>query len=171
MPHFRINPHPLARRIPVSETLFFDQLNVGDKWQSRGRTITETDVVQFATLTGDFDPLHMDAEFASKGPFGQRVAHGLLGISYMAGLNIDAPSVRTVAFISIKEWQFLKPIYFGDTVYSTAEILELRPSINRRGQVTWRRTMHNQRNEVVQTGIVDTLVALSPEYQSAPAPR
>ncbi len=155
----------------MSEPLYFDQLNIGASWRSRGRTITEADVLNFATLTGDFDPLHMDAEYASKGPFGQRVAHGLLGISYMAGLNIDAPAVHTVAFITIKEWQFLKPIYFGDTVYSTAEVLEKRPNINRRGQVTWRRTLHNQRDEVVQTGIVDTLVALSPDYQAAPAPR
>lgn len=155
----------------MSEPLYFEQLNIGASWRSRGRTITEADVLNFATLTGDFDPLHMDAEYASKGPFGQRVAHGLLGISYMAGLNIDAPAVRTVAFITIKEWQFLKPIYFGDTVYSTAEVLEKRPNINRRGQVTWRRTLHNQRDEVVQTGIVDTLVALSPNYQAAPAPR
>ena len=149
----------------MSEPLYFDQLKVGDNWRSRSRTITETDVMNFATLTGDFDPLHVDAEFAAKSPYGQRVAHGLLGISYLAGLNSNSPAVHTVAFISITEWQFLKPVFFGDTVYGYAEILELRPNINRRGQVTWRRTLFNQRDEAVQSGIVDTLVALSPDYQ------
>ena len=83
----------------MSDILYFDQLSVGDSWRSRGRTITETDVVNFAALTGDFEPLHVDAEYAATAPYGQRIAHGLLGLSYLAGLTLDSPAVRTVAFI------------------------------------------------------------------------
>ena len=139
-------------------------------WRSRGRTITETDVVNFAALTGDFEPLHVDAEYASTAPYGQRIAHGLLGLSYLAGLTLDSPAVRTVAFITIKEWRFLKPIFLGDTICVEVEVLELKPNINRRGQVIWRKTIINQREEIVQTGIHETLVALSPSPQSAATP-
>ena len=117
----------------------------------------------FASLTGDFDPLHVDAEFAHRGPYGQRVAHGLLGISFLAGLNYNCPPVHNVAFIAIREWQFMKPIYFGDTVYGYSEVMELKPYINRRGHVVWRRTLYNQREEAVQSGIVETLVPVAPE--------
>jgi 3-hydroxybutyryl-CoA dehydratase len=143
--------------------LYFDQLNIGDNWRSRGRTVTEADVMAFAGLTGDYDPLHVDAEFAGQSPYGERIAHGLLGISFLAGLNSNCPAVHTVSFIAIREWQFLKPIFFGDTVCGYAEIIDLKPNINRRGQVIWRRTLLNQRDEPVQSGIVDTLVALSPQ--------
>jgi len=153
----------------MNDQLYFDQLKIGDHWRSRGRTVTEAEVMAFAGLTGDYDPLHVDAEFARQSPYGERIAHGLLGISFLAGLNSNCPAVATVSFIAIREWQFLKPIFFGDTVYGYAEILDLKPNINRRGQVIWRRTLFNQRDEATQSGIVDTLVALSPQSSSSPS--
>ena len=147
----------------MTEPLYFDQLHIGDHWRSRGRTITEADVVAFASLTGDFDPLHMDEEYARNSPHGQRIAHGLLGLSYLAGLNFNCPSVHTVSFIGIREWRFLKPMFFGDTIYGEAEVTDLKPTIQRRGHVVWHRQLVNQRGEVVMGGIVDTLVALSPD--------
>ncbi len=142
--------------------LYFEQLNVGDTWVSRGRTVTEADVVSFACLTGDFDPLHVDHEFAARSPLGKPIAHGLLGLSLLAGLNYNCPAVHTLAFVSLREWKFRKPIFFGDTIHGTAEIVELRPHNPGSGLVVWKRRITNQRQEVVQMGVLDTIVACRP---------
>lgn len=77
----------------MTEPLHFGDLAVGDHWTSFGRTVTETDVVNFAGMTGDYDPLHVDHEFARQTPFGKPIAHGLLGLSLVAGLASQCPSV------------------------------------------------------------------------------
>ena len=145
----------------MSEPLYFEDLNVGGCWHSCARTITQADVTKFAGLTGDFDPLHMDHEFAQQTPFGKPVAHGLLGLSVVAGLGSTAPELRTVAFLGIRDWQFLRPIYFGDTVHVVNEVIEKRLAGRRRGRVSWKRQLINQNGEVVQAGIFETLVQLS----------
>jgi acyl dehydratase len=142
------------------QPLTFDDVAVGDTWTSPARTITETDVVQFACLTGDFNPLHVDREFARSTPFGQPIAHGLLGISYVAGLGSHSPRMATLSFLKILEWNFLQPIFFGDTVHVETEILAMEPKARgRRGEVTWKRSLVNQRGEIVQEGRTLTLVA------------
>ncbi len=141
--------------------LYFDQMQVGDRWQSRGRTVTETDVVSFACLTGDHDPLHVDHQFARQSPFGKPIAHGLLGLSLVAGLGSNHPQVNTTAFVSIEDWRFLKPIYFGDTLHVVNEVIEKRAKGRRRGYVRWKRQLFNQNGEVVQEGIFETVVEMS----------
>jgi len=145
----------------MAEALHYDELEIGNSWESRGRTITETDVVNFATLTGDFDPLHMDAEFAKSTPFRERIAHGLLGMTLAAGLASECPRVKTDAFVQVSDWNFLKPMHFGDTVRVVTEVIQKNPTGRRRGQVTWRRRVLNQRDECVQEGVFETVVALS----------
>jgi 3-hydroxybutyryl-CoA dehydratase len=146
----------------MSEPLYFEQLRIGDRWKTRARTITETDVINFAGLTGDYDPLHVDREFAKQTPFGQPIAHGLLGLSFVAGLGSHFPAVQTVAFVSIQNWQFLLPAFIGDTVHAVIEITHLKDSSRRRGTVLWRRQLVNQKGEVVQQGTFETLVAKMP---------
>jgi acyl dehydratase len=142
------------------EPLTFDDVEVGDTWTSPARTITETDVVQFASLTGDFNPLHVDQEFARQTPFGKPIAHGLLGLSYVAGLGSHFPRMATLSFLRILEWNFIKPIHFGDTVHVETEILSKEPKARgRRGEITWKRSLVNQAGEVVQEGRTLTLVA------------
>jgi len=145
----------------MSDALYFEQVEVGQQWISPARTVTETDVVNFACLTGDFDPLHVDHETARGTAFGKPIAHGLLGLSFLAGLSIAAPRMRTAAFVAIREWKFLKPIFFGDTVHVVCEVAEKNPSGRRRGQIIWKRQLVNQRGEVVQEGILETLVNLA----------
>ena len=143
----------------MSEKLYFDDLQVGDEWTSPRRTVTETDIVNFACLTGDFDPLHTDHEFASQTPFGKPIAHGLLGLSYLAGLSTNAPAVMTEAFVAIREWKFVRPIFIGDTIHALTKVEELHERNKRRGTVIWRRYLMNQNDEAVQEGILETVVS------------
>ena len=143
----------------MSDALYFEQLKVGDRWVSPSRTVTEQDVSDFAGLTGDFDPLHTDQEYAAKSPFGRRIAHGLLGLSLVAGLSSQHPSMNTCAFVSISDWRFENPIYFDDTVHVVTEVVNLdSTSGGRAGEVTWQRQLLNQDGQVLQQGQLRTLV-------------
>src|SRR5262245_64939685 len=83
----------------------FDDLVVGDEWESPRRTVTQADVVHFAGLSGDYNPIHMDHHAAGQSPFGQPVAHGLLGFAIASGLMSQAPRLDTLAFLAILEWR------------------------------------------------------------------
>jgi 3-hydroxybutyryl-CoA dehydratase len=149
----------------MSEPLYFENLAVGDCWSSQGRTITEADVVNFAGMTGDFDPLHVDHEFARQTPFGKPIAHGLLGLSLVAGLASQHPSVRTLAFVRIENWEFLKPLYIGDTVHAVTEVVAKNVKGRRTGEVKWRRRLVNQSGSIVQQGVFLTLVSLAATHR------
>jgi acyl dehydratase len=143
----------------TDQHLFFDDLAIGQEWVSLGRTITETDIVNFAGLSGDFNPIHIDHEFAGSTPFGKPIAHGLLGLSIGSGLGLHAPPMRTLAFLGIREWRFREPIFVGDTIRVKTKVLELKPrSRNRRAEVAWQRQLVNQHGKVVQEGVTLTLV-------------
>src|SRR5260370_8802450 len=95
--------------------LFFEDVEVGQEWISLGRTITEADIVNFAGLSGDFNPIHLDHEFARTTPFRRPIAHGLLIQSIGSGLGLYSPPMRTLAIMEIREWRFPEPVYTGDT--------------------------------------------------------
>jgi 3-hydroxybutyryl-CoA dehydratase len=139
--------------------LYFDDVEVGQEWLSLGRTVTETDIVNFAGLSGDFNPIHLDHEFAKTTPFRRPIAHGLLVFSIASGLGISCPPMRTLALLKVQEWHFNGPIFIGDTirVRSTVVNKEVR-SRGRRGAITWQRQILNQEGKVVQEGITVTLV-------------
>ncbi len=140
-------------------TMCFDDLTPGDEWESPARTVTEADVVAFAGLSGDYNPIHVDHEAARAGAFGRPIAHGLLGLAIVSGLGSAAPRVDTLAFLAILEWDFLRPIAFGDTVRVLSRVEAITPrSRGRRAEVVWLRTLVNQRGEVVQQGRTRTLV-------------
>src|SRR5207302_7217143 len=139
--------------------LFFDDVTVGQEWESLGRTVTQADIVNFAGLSGDFNPIHLDHEFAKTTLFRQPVAHGLLVFSMASGLAVNSPPMRTLAFLSIRDWQFREPIFIGDTIRVRTTVLEkeLRAR-GRRGAITWERKLVNQSGKVAQEGVILTLV-------------
>jgi acyl dehydratase len=143
----------------MAECLFLEDLELGAVWTSPSRTVTETDVVFFAGMTGDYDPLHTDHEFAAKSHYGKPIAHGLLGLSLMAGLSSTAPRMRNLALIKVENWDFHRPIYIGDTVHVVSRIERIMPRGRRSGEVVWCRQLMNSRNECVQSGRIITIVA------------
>lgn len=119
----------------MDEPRCFDQVEIGDTWRSPSRTITEGDIVSFAGLTGDFNPLHVNHKFARSTPFGRPIAHGLLGLSLVAGLGSLSPNMNTTAFMRVVEWKFLHPIYIGDTVHVITEVVDKQSGGRKHGLV------------------------------------
>lgn len=145
--------------------LYFEEFQPGQRIISPGRTITESDIVTFAGLSGDFNQMHVDAEYSKNAPFGQRVAHGLLGLSVASGLAVQTGvlSGTVIAFREIDEWKFVKPIYIGDTLHVEMEVIETKEM--RRiggGLVVIELDVKKQTGETVMKGNWKALVALKP---------
>jgi len=138
---------------------YFDDIEVGEEYESPGRTVTETDIVLFAGLSGDYNVLHTDAEFMKSSIFGERIAHGLLGLAIQSGLFTRATAAfATLAFVGLR-WKFKGPIKIGDTIRLRARVAAKKPTSKPdRGLVTVERFVLNQRGEVVQEGETDLLV-------------
>jgi 3-hydroxybutyryl-CoA dehydratase len=117
-------------------SLPLDQLTIGDAAESR-KTVSESDVYLFAGVTGDFNPLHVDAEYAKTTPFGARVAHGPLTFSLCAGLlGTELPGLGTVAVSN--QITYEAPVFIGDTIAVRVEVAQLDPDRNRATMaVTW----------------------------------
>lgn len=143
------------RNLNSRRGLYFEEFEVGQSIASPGRTVTEADVVNFAALSGDWTTIHTDAQYAAQHPFGQRVAHGLLGLSIASGLAVRLGFLEetVLAFREIGQWKFSQPIYLGDTIHVQATVVETRP-VRRLGggQVTFRVQLLNQDGKVVQHG-------------------
>lgn len=143
-------------------TAYFDAINVGDRHTSRARTITETDIVTFAMLSGDWHPAHTDVTYAESDPvFGGRVAHGALVLSVALGLVTFRPDAMK-AFYGIDRLRFVTPTRIGDTLHVETEVVGLSPRDAGSGIVTSRFTVLNQRGETVLAAELKTLVMCRP---------
>ncbi|MFQ5898255.1 MAG: MaoC/PaaZ C-terminal domain-containing protein [Candidatus Methylomirabilia bacterium] len=133
---------------------YWDDLKVGQVFWSSGRTMTEHDLMEFAGLAGDFNPLHVDAQYAKDSVFGERIPHGPLGLVFALGGydRIGLLEGVAVAFVSLS-WRFLAPFRIGDTVRTKVTIKELKET-NRpdRGMATLLVQLVNQSDIVVQEG-------------------
>jgi acyl dehydratase len=134
----------------------FDELWVGETFVTRARTITETDVVSFAALTGDWHPQHADAEWASRGPFGQRIAHGMLVLSYAVGL-VPLDPERVVALRRVRDAVFKRPVRLGDTMRVKGRLERLDAVDDGVGIAGWLWTIVNQEDRVVARVEIDVL--------------
>ena len=134
----------------------FEELAVGVEFETRGRTVTEADVVGFAALTGDWHPQHADAEWAASSAFGERIAHGMLVISLAVGLVPFDPD-RVVALRRVGDAVFKRPVRLGDTLRVRGRVDELRPLNDDAGLVTWGWSVVNQDDRVVCRARVEVL--------------
>jgi acyl dehydratase len=134
--------------------LYCEEIKVGDKWTTARRTITEADVIQFAGMTGDYNPLHTDEHWCKENSaFGTRVAHGMLVSSIALGLWCRTGLGDGTAIAALgSEWEFLGPVLIGDTIYVEVEVTEMRQSRSKpeQGIQVLGYTVYNHRDEVVQ---------------------
>lgn len=144
--------------------LFWEDLVVGLASQSPGRTVTETDLVNFAGLSGDYNAIHMDKVYAADfGLGGEQLVHGLLGLSIMSGLFTRSDMGRgmqrqLVAMLAL-EWRFALPLRVNDTVHVRARVTDVRATSSaERGIVDIERELVNQRDDVVQTGTTRMMI-------------
>lgn len=165
---FRTDPPENVLSTPTltrGATLYYEDLAQGQCWKSPSRQITKEDVMSFSSLTGDCDPLHLAAMPAGgtkkmlQSPFGAPVAHGLLGLSILAGLSTEYPRAATLALVGILDWQFEHPIFFDEIVHVVTEVETIAPHGRRAGRVTWLRKLISSDGRVLQQGRFVTLVA------------
>ncbi|MBX3047738.1 MAG: hypothetical protein KIT46_08100 [Anaerolineales bacterium] len=146
--------------------MYFEEFEAGQRIISAARTVTETDIVIFAGLSGDFNQIHTDAEYSKNTPFGQRVAHGLLGFSIASGLLVQTGFMEgtIMAFREINEWKFIKPIFIGDTIHVEAEVKETKaiPRIGG-GSIIIILDVQNQNGETLMKGSWTALIAGRPQ--------
>jgi acyl dehydratase len=145
----------------------YEDLFVGMRFRSPGRTILDADLIGFAGLTGDYSELHTSDVYAKASQFGRRVAHGMLGLAYAHGLmwaRTGELRETAVAFLGIEDWRFLGPIFVGDTIFVDYEIAELRDSRSRPTQAiaTFEVAVVNQDGAAVQRGRKALLVSKVP---------
>jgi 3-hydroxybutyryl-CoA dehydratase len=150
---------------------YYEDHVLGSKTSTRGRTVTEADVVGFAGLSGDWHPLHTDAEYAAVGPFGERIAHGMLVLSIATGLTpLDVETVQ--AFYGVDQLRFVTPTKLGDTIHVVSEVIELVPRNETSGVVCSKVSIVNQKDQVVASALFRMLVrrrATVMELQAADA--
>ncbi|HBQ96660.1 MAG: MaoC family dehydratase N-terminal domain-containing protein [Firmicutes bacterium] len=135
----------------------FSAYQIGESWESRGRTVTESDLVMFAAFSGDWHPLHTDREWAQKGPFGQRIAHGMLTLSLATGLMVFKPGI-VLAFYGIDRVRFVKPTYIQDTLRVHLKLIE-KEEKSSGGVLTCAMTIIKQTGDPVVQATIKILVA------------
>ena len=152
-------------RLARPQGLFFEEFQIGDATESVGRTVTEADIVNFAGISGDYNLIHTDAEYAKSQLFGQRVAHGLLVLSIASGLAVRLGFMEgTVMAFRGLEWRFAAPVFAGDTIRIRVTIEATRPMARvGGGLVTLKMEVFNQHDEVVNRGTWDVLVRNAPQ--------
>jgi acyl dehydratase len=142
---------------------YFDDIAVGETYESPGRTVTESDIVLFAGLSGDYNILHTDAEYMKQSIFGERIAHGLLGLTIQSGLFARTTQPFAAVALAGLRWRFKNPIKIGDTIRVIAKVTAKKEGDKPdRGLITLERRVLNQRGEVVQEGETDVMVERRP---------
>uniref|UniRef100_A0A7C3M9Y4 Dehydratase n=1 Tax=Archaeoglobus fulgidus TaxID=2234 RepID=A0A7C3M9Y4_ARCFL len=139
--------------------MFFEDFEPGMRFETSGKTITEADIVNFAGISGDWNRIHLDEEFAKKTPFGKRIAHGLLTLSITSGLitRLRLTEDSLIAFYGIERLRFTKPVFIGDTIRAIVEV-EGKEDKGDYGVVAFKISTLNQKEEVVMVATFKTAV-------------
>lgn len=139
--------------------MFFEDFSLGMKFETPGRTVTEADIVNFAGISGDWNQLHVNEEFAKNTRFGKRIAHGLLTLTITSGLitRLRLTEDSLIAFYGIDRLRFTNPVFIGDTIRAIVEV-EGKEDKGNYGVVAFKVTAVNQRNETVLVATFKTAV-------------
>jgi acyl dehydratase len=149
----------------IKQGYYFEEFSPGMQFTTVGRTVTESDVVAFAGLSGDFNQIHTDAEFSRGTAFGQRVAHGLLVTAMVTGLAMRTGVLEgtVLAFREINEWKFSRPVFIGDTVHAILRVIAVKPMPRLGGgSVEIAVEVLNHRGDITMKGTWTVLVASKP---------
>jgi 3-hydroxybutyryl-CoA dehydratase len=144
--------------------MYFEEFAIDTEFVTMGRTVTETDIVNFAGVSGDYNAIHTDAEFSKATPFGERIAHGLLGLSITTGLmmQLGVMDGTVIAFMGL-EWKFKAAVKIGDTIHAVGKVKQTKAmKALGGGIVVVELRVLNQRNEVTQQGEMTVLVKSKP---------
>ncbi|MCQ6279948.1 MaoC/PaaZ C-terminal domain-containing protein [Bacillus sp. EB600] len=136
---------------------YLDEYSVGETWVSKGRTITEADLIMFSAFSGDWFPLHTDKEYAAKTPYEQRIAHGMSVLSIATGLLQLEPDV-VVAFYGMDHVRFTNPTFIGDTIHLEGKVLDIQKKDNGRGLVVTQMEIKKQTGETVVVAVMKMVV-------------
>ncbi|MGD8620805.1 MAG: MaoC/PaaZ C-terminal domain-containing protein [Anaerolineales bacterium] len=151
---------------PKLRGLYFEEFDIGQKILSPGRTVTESDVMLFAGISGDYTTIHTDAEFSKTTPFGERVAHGLLGMAIASGLAARTGVMEgtVIAFREITNWKFSLPVFLGDTIHIVLEVKQKKalPRLGG-GSLLIEVDVLNQDEKSVMKGHWNVLISSKPE--------
>lgn len=146
---------------PDVRGMYFEEFAVGQEFTTPGRTVTESDIVAYAGLSGDFNQIHTDAEYSKTQAFGKRVAHGLLGLSIASGLAVQTGVMQgtIMAFREINDWKFIKPVFIGDTLHVVLTVLQTKamPRIAG-GSIVIELDVRNQDDDTVMKGAWTALI-------------
>lgn len=137
---------------------YFEDFKEGETFVSRGRTITEADIVNFAMFSGDWYPLHIDKEYAANSPFGERIAHGMLVLSAASGL-MPLTEMAIVAFYGMDKVRFVGPTKIGDTIHVETQVTERQDKGDLGGVVTFQQRIKNQRDEDLALATMKIFIA------------
>lgn len=153
----------------MARGLYFEDLEVGQTYATTARTVTEADIVNFAGVSGDFNPVHTDAEQAKNSQFGERIAHGLLGLAIASGQAFSLGFLEgTIIAWTGLDWKFRLPIFIGDTIHTSTTVkkLQARKSVGG-GFVTFEIKVINQKGETTQKGTWSVIVKSREAEQEA----
>ena len=136
--------------------LYWEEWKIGAEFVTSARTITETDIINFAGISGDYNPLHIDEEFCRNTQFGTRIAHGPLVYSIATGLifQLHLYDDTLIAFLGFDSLKFTNPVKIGDTIHARVEVIEKRETSKPdRGIMKRLLQVLNQNDELVQEGV------------------
>ncbi len=146
--------------------MYFEEFKVGEKIVTGSRPVRDGDIMSFADLTGDNNRIHTDEAFSKAGPFGRRVAHGLLGLSIAMGQAWKTGILdgTVIAFREINDWKFIRPVFIDDVVHAELNITETKalPRIGG-GSVVILVELKNDQGEVYMKGSLNILVISKPQ--------
>ena len=140
---------------------YFEDFQIGDKIVTRSRTITETDIVNFAAISGDWHPIHIDVEYARGTAFKERIAHGMLVLSISTGLFSPEYIFNKWAFVALygmEKVRFTSPVKIGDTIHVEMEAIGKKEKEGKCGVVDFKYEVKNQFNKVVIVCIIKFLI-------------